>query len=156
MESIKSISISFLDVEAKDIPTFFNELKSVNNKVNLNYINSKANLKKDLYSKFKFMIHFDIMDNKFVPNTGVNIEYIKTAKNLGLYIDTHLMVENPIGERYIEKAITYGTDEITIHYEINNFESVLNYLNEKKEELKKVNRDLVIGVALKKVQQIKD
>ena len=146
----KNISISFLDVKKENIPLFFNECKTVIEKLKESALKSKQTLKKELFSKFNYIIHFDVMDNKFVPNSGVDIEYLKTAKNLGLYTDTHLMVENPIGDKYVEKAISYGTDEITIHYEIENFESVIKYLNERKEYLKiNENRNLVIGVALK-------
>ncbi len=143
----KNISLSILKLEGKEIPEFLRKYKEDIEKI--------EKLKVDV-NKFSYLVHFDVMDNKFVPNNGVDLKYIKTAKNLGLYVDTHLMVENPIGDKYIEQAIEFGTDDITIHYEINNFEGILNYLNEKKEYLKrKFNRNLNIGVSIKPKTEVK-
>lgn len=143
----KNISLSILKLKEKEIPKFLNEYKESIERI--------KKIKIDV-DKFSYLVHFDVMDNKFVPNSGVNLKYIKTAKNLGLYVDTHLMVENPIGDKYIEQAIEFGTDDITIHYEINNFESILNYLNEKKEYLKRnFNRNLNIGVSIKPKTEVK-
>ena len=143
----KNISLSILKLEGKEIPEFLRKYKEDIEKI--------EKLKVDV-NKFSYLVHFDVMDNKFVPNNGVDLKYIKTAKNLGLYVDTHLMVENPIGDKYIEQAIDFGTDDITIHYEINNFEGILNYLNEKKEYLKrKFNRNLNIGVSIKPKTEVK-
>ncbi|MEG2310746.1 MAG: DNA alkylation repair protein [Clostridia bacterium] len=131
-----NIAISMLDVE--DIPNMLNVIKTIqqNNEIK--------------YSFFDYIIHFDEMDNRFVPNEKYDLKYIKTAKNLGFYVDTHLMVENPIGDKYIDDAINYGCDSITIHYEIKNFEAVLKSLNNKKINLEKFsNRILTIGVSLK-------
>ena len=143
----KNISLSILKLEGKEIPEFLRKYKEDIEKI--------EKLKIDV-NKFSYLVHFDVMDNKFVQNNGVDLKYIKTAKNLGLYVDTHLMVENPIGDKYIEQAIEFGTDDITIHYEINNFEGILNYLNEKKEYLKrKFNRNLNIGVSIKPKTEVK-
>lgn len=111
----------------------------------VSFLDSKNVL--ELFDKIKDLgvwIHFDVMDNKFVPNSGVDMKYIKTAKNLGLYADVHLMVENPIGDRYVYDAIEYGANSITIHKEIENFDAVLNRLNELKKE-----HGFKIGVSLK-------
>lgn len=112
----KNISISILNVD--NVENFLNNIASYLKKINQISNNS-----------FDLAIHFDIMDNKFVPNIGVNLEYIKIAKKLGLYADVHLMVEKPIEDGYIDRAITLGADRISIHYEINNFEKALQYLN---------------------------
>lgn len=134
----KSISISILD--AKNIVEFLNDIK----------------LLKKNEDNFKIWIHFDVMDGKFVKNSGIDLKYIKTAKNMGFFCDTHLMVEKPLGDKYIENAIDYGTDTITIHYEIPNFESVLKRLTNLKKELKYTqNRDLSIGISLKPNTDIK-
>lgn len=113
---MKNIAISILDTINKD--EFLSEVIKYNEKI-----------KKISKDAFDIIIHFDVMDNKFVPNIGVELEYIKLAKKLGLYADVHLMVEKPIEEEYIKKAISYGADRISIHYEIDNFENVLEYLN---------------------------
>ena len=69
---------------------------------------------------------------------------------MGFYADTHLMVSEPLIDRYIDNAILYGTDDITIHYEIENFEKTLNYLNKRKDKLlKEKSRNLTIGIAIK-------
>lgn len=135
----QNISLSVLNVK-ETIPQTLLEYKSCVQKLG-------ALCKKDTFS---YGVHFDIMDNKFVPNTGVSLEYIKTAKNLGFFVDVHLMVENPIGEKYVQKAIEYGADSITIHYEIQNFESILKYLNERRDILlRKYDRKLEIGICIK-------
>ena len=134
-----NIAVSILD--AKDKIKFLNEIKTIDTKIN------------DLNLKTKTLenvIHFDIMDNKFVPNTGVDLNYVKEAKNLGFFADIHLMVSDPLKDGYIEKSIKYGADCITIHYEIERFDETLKYLIKQKKEIKKAeNRELYIGVALK-------
>ena len=106
-----NIAVSILD--AKDIKDFINNLKKIDNNINELKLKTKT---------LDNIIHFDVMDNKFVPNTGIDLKYIKDAKKLGFYADIHLMVSDPINDGYIEKAIKYGADSITIHYEIENFE----------------------------------
>ena len=113
---MKNISISILD--AKDKEEFLEQIIKIKEEV------------KNIYEdSFDLIIHFDIMDNKFVPNTGINLEYIKLAKKFGMYADVHLMVEKPIQDRYIDKAVEYGADRISIHYEIKEKEKTLEYLN---------------------------
>ena len=127
-----NISVSILDVNNKE--AYIDNL--INIKEKINDLNIKTGV-------FDVCIHFDIMDSKFVPNTGINIESISYAKKLGFYIDVHLMVEEPVKEKYVDRAIELGADNITIHYEISNFEKNLNYLIDKKRKLKeKENRDL--------------
>lgn len=134
----KSISVSILD--SKNIPEFLSTIKK--------------SVKKE--NTFKNWIHFDVMDGNFVSNIGIDLKYIKTAKNMGFFCDTHLMVEKPLGDKYIEKAIEYGTDIITIHYEISNFEAVLNRLvNLKKELYNTKKRELKIGVSIKPNTDVK-
>ena len=113
------ILVSILD--SKNVRDFVKELNDIQNEV-----------KKISNNSFDLGIHFDIMDNKFVPNTGTNLEYIKIAKDLGIYSDVHLMVEKPIKDGYIKDAINYGADRITIHKEIDEFEDTLEFLNKQK------------------------
>ena len=147
----KNIALSILNVKDSYLPDFLQEYKKSIDKIN-NINNIKNN------NMFSFIVHFDVMDGKFVNNIGVDIKHIKLAKKLGFYVDTHLMVQNPIEDKYIDNAILYGTDDITIHYEIENFEYTLKYLNDKKKELKnKLNRNLVIGISIKpntKVEEV--
>lgn len=134
-----NISVSILN--SKNPQTFLNDIKRVEKQ--LLDLNLKVNV-------FDILIHFDIMDGKFVQNLGLDLKSIILAKQLSLFADVHLMVENPLDDGYIDKAIEYGADSITIHYEIPNFEKVLKYLTETKKTLKsKYNRDILIGVSIK-------
>lgn len=112
----QNISISILDVE--DVNEYIKKVKNIHEKIT----NIDSNC-------FDLLVHFDIMDNKFVNNSGTKLEYIKIANELGIYSDVHLMVEKPIEDGYIDNAIKYGANRISIHYEIENFEQVIKYLN---------------------------
>lgn len=130
---MKNLAISLLNVD--DIPQFLDKLGVVEKKLKQSKI---ENL-------FNTTIHFDVMDNKFVPNTGVDIEKMKEVNKYNYYMDVHLMVEKPIEDGYIDKALEYGCTDITIHYEINNLDNALNYLLTKKKEYD----NLKIGIAIK-------
>lgn len=106
MNDKKEIAVSILD--AKDKNLFLLNLKDFCNKY-------------DFENYFNIAIHMDVMDNKFVNNTGIDLNNIKIAKKYGFYVDTHLMVENPIDDEYVKKSIEYGTDSLTIHFEIKDF-----------------------------------
>lgn len=108
MNDKKEIAVSILD--AKDKNVFLLNLKDFCNKY-------------DFEKYFNIVIHMDVMDNKFVNNTGIDLNNIKIAKKYGFYVDTHLMVENPIEDEYVKKSIEYGTDSLTIHFEIKDFEN---------------------------------
>ena len=121
-------------------------------KICLSILNVEDEKKEEIINKVMnqdIYIHFDIMDKKFVKPSGVKLEYIKLAKKYNKYSDVHLMVINPKNDNYIDKAIDYGANSISIHYEIDDFEKNLNYLIKKKEELRLEKRDLSIGIALK-------
>ena len=63
-------------------------------------------------------LHVDVMDGHFVPNLsfGPNIlEGIRKTSNI--YLDVHLMVENPID--FIEPFSKAGANAITVHAEAN-------------------------------------
>lgn len=137
----KNIAVSILD--ANDISALMRQVKLVEEK--LQKIPEKMR-----ESFFELVMHFDVMDQKFVPGKGIALEYLVEAKHLGFYTDTHLMVKSPIVDKYIDRAIDLGTDAITIHYEIECLESVLCYLNQKKVQLKEEKgKDLRIGVSVK-------
>ena len=63
------------------------------------------------------MIHFDVMDNNFVPNLTFGVPVLKALRKRGIKspMDVHLMVAQP--ERLIEEFAEAGADMITIHYE---------------------------------------
>ncbi len=144
MYNIKNnISISLLNVD--NVDKYLNNLQKL-----VEYMDKK------LKSKIGVIVHFDVMDNKFVPNTGVEIEKIKNVKKYGFYADVHLMVEKPLEDGYIEKSVLYGADRIIIHEEINNFEKNFNKLIDVKDKLEKQNRKLEIGIAIKPNTSIKN
>ena len=61
-------------------------------------------------------LHLDIMDGKFVPNFTYDAEEVKNIRKMtSMFLDTHLMIENP--ENYINSYINAGSDSITFHFE---------------------------------------
>lgn len=60
-------------------------------------------------------IHCDIMDGHFVPNISYGPDIVKTANRDGVFLDVHLMIENP--DRYIEQFVDAGADLISVHQE---------------------------------------
>lgn len=61
-------------------------------------------------------IHFDVMDNQFVPRFGLHPEILQSIKkNTKIPIDVHLMVNNP--ENAIPTFIQAGADIIVFHIE---------------------------------------
>jgi len=88
------------------------------------------------------------MDGKFVKNdtTSRMKEFSMAISHIStLGLDVHLMVEKPVEDGYIDKALEYGCTDITIHYEIENLDYALNYLLNKKKE----HNNLKIGIAIK-------
>lgn len=62
------------------------------------------------------MIHLDVMDGKFVPNTTYDANEVeKINKQTNTILDTHLMINTP--ETEIMSYILAGSDIITFHYE---------------------------------------
>ena len=62
-------------------------------------------------------IHIDVMDGHFVPNLTIGAPVVKAIKkHTKLFIDSHLMIENP--EKYIEDFARAGSDMITVHAEV--------------------------------------
>lgn len=62
-------------------------------------------------------IHIDVMDGHFVPNISFGPMIVGSVKKAtDLYLDAHLMIENP--ERYIDAFKNAGADNITLHAEV--------------------------------------
>ena len=62
------------------------------------------------------LVHYDIMDNHFVPNLMLPTELIpKLRKGTKLPFDIHIMAENP--ESVIEKLELCEGDYVAVHYE---------------------------------------
>ena len=61
-------------------------------------------------------IHWDVMDNKYVPNTGIDEESIKKLRpRTKKLFETHLMVVDP--ENHIQKIADYGNELAIFHIE---------------------------------------
>lgn len=112
---MKKVSTSFLcDKSSKD-------LISVLNNTNTDYI------------------HFDVMDGLFVDNRFLNIKELKEVLSLSnKKNDIHLMVKDPI--YYINEIINYPIEYITIHYEIDVIEDIINLIKE---------NNIKVGIAIK-------
>ncbi len=61
-------------------------------------------------------LHIDVMDGHFVPNITIGPVVVENIrKKTSLFLDCHLMIQNP--EKYIEPFKKAGADLITIHWE---------------------------------------
>lgn len=61
-------------------------------------------------------IHVDVMDGHFVPNITFGAPVLQSiAPHTGLFVDVHLMIENP--DRYIADFVKAGAQMITVHAE---------------------------------------
>jgi len=61
-------------------------------------------------------LHIDIMDGHFVPNLTFGPGFVKAIKKMsGLFLDVHLMVEEP--DFIIPRFREAGADLITVHVE---------------------------------------
>lgn len=77
-----------------------------------------ANLERDIKKVENYVpwIHIDVMDGHFVPNISIGVPVVKSIrKATNLFLDTHLMIENPI--KYVEPFVKAGSDLITFHFE---------------------------------------
>ena len=64
-------------------------------------------------------IHFDVMDNHYVPNLTIGPMVCKSLRDYGVkeFIDVHLMID-PV-QPYIEKFVKAGADIVSVHPEAN-------------------------------------
>lgn len=74
-------------------------------------------------------LHFDVMDGKFVPNTSFSVSELDVLnKNTSLFLDVHLMIENP--KNYVLDYVNAGADLITVHYEAcDDLDELIDYLH---------------------------
>ncbi len=61
-------------------------------------------------------VSVDVMDGHFVPNLSFGPDFVKLAKKKGFYVDTHLMVTNPM--QVAPWFVEAGTDVLTAHIEV--------------------------------------
>jgi ribulose-phosphate 3-epimerase len=66
------------------------------------------------------LIHFDVMDNAFVPNLTFGAPLLKSLRNDGFagFVDVHIMAYDV--DRLIGDCVEAGANSITIHYEATN------------------------------------
>lgn len=86
-------------------------------------------------------VHYDVMDGKFVPNTALNIQFLKEIKKLGLKPTVHLMVNKP--SNYFKKYFKFHVEAITFHIEPLDIETIKEYLITIK------NQKIKCGIAIK-------
>ena len=75
-------------------------------------------------------IQWDIMDNKYVPNTGIEKQLIGELRpQTKLFFESHLMVVDP--ENYLEEMAELGTQLLTFHIETtNNPKNIIKEIND--------------------------
>ena len=112
-----------------------------------------ANLERDIKKVEKFVpwLHVDVMDGIFVPNITIGAPVVKSIRKVtNLFLDTHLMIENPI--KYIDDFIDAGSDLITFHIEASKDDTIKTI-----EKIKSKNKKA--GISIKPntpVKAIKD
>ncbi len=104
-------------------------------------------LKRVEQSKIDF-IHFDVMDNQFVPNISfLDGTFTKIRKYSSLPFEVHLMVNNPLD--YIDKYDFSKEDVIIIHYEcFKNAQELMSCIK----QIKKKHR---VGISIKPHTEVK-
>jgi ribulose-phosphate 3-epimerase len=96
-------------------------------------------------------LHIDVMDGHFVPNITIGPVVVENIrKKTSLFLDCHLMIENP--ERYIEAFIKAGADLITIHSE--SVSEPLRVINQIKELGCKAGISINPETPLEKIREI--
>jgi len=61
-------------------------------------------------------VHFDVMDNHYVPNLTIGIPVVQAIKGAATVpLDVHIMISNPV--RYAADYVKAGADVLTCHLE---------------------------------------
>ncbi|PKL11908.1 MAG: ribulose-phosphate 3-epimerase, partial [Spirochaetae bacterium HGW-Spirochaetae-6] len=62
------------------------------------------------------VVHFDVMDNHFVPNLTFGPKFIADLRRYSkMTFDVHLMISQP--EKTLDQYLDAGADYLTVHYE---------------------------------------
>jgi ribulose-phosphate 3-epimerase len=112
-----------------------------------------ANLEADIKKVEPYVpwLHIDVMDGHFVPNISIGVPVVKSIRKItNLFLDTHLMIENPI--KYVDAFVEAGADLITFHYEATKDKTL--------ETIEKIlSKNVKIGISIKpktSVEEIKE
>lgn len=73
------------------------------------------------------LVHYDVMDGKFVPPTALKTEYLKDLEALNIKPNIHLMVANP--NEWIDLYKSYKVNSIAFHAESQSIEESKQLLN---------------------------
>lgn len=87
------------------------------------------------------IIHYDVMDGKFVPAVAYGPEHLQTLYLMGFKVYVHFMVQNPM--KYVKQFLTYPCNAMTFQPEpISHWKA--------KRVIKRIKRaNLLAGIALK-------
>lgn len=118
------------------------------------FLNLKNELDRIIAAKIP-ALHFDVMDNHFVPNLSFGSKILNDVSNYlkdkGVMIDCHLMVQLDSKVKvkdFLQPFLISGVNSITLHYEAINKKQLLEFINWKDASFKK-------GLALKPKTSIK-
>lgn len=107
------------------------------------FLNLKSELDKIVKSKIS-VIHFDIMDNNFVPNLSFGPKILSDVasylENKDIVIDCHLMLTikpNIKIKDFLQPFIIKGVNNITLHYEALNRRQLKEFIKWKNPGFKK-------------------
>ena len=64
------------------------------------------------------IIHYDVMDNVFVPNTAFDVEFLDLIFLKGMKSNVHFMVQHPL--KYIKRFLLHPCNCIIFHPECTN------------------------------------
>lgn len=93
------------------------------------------------------LIHFDVMDNVFVPNTSFNDDTFKKIRHLSnIPFEIHLMVDNPFA--YIDNYDYSSDDVIIVHYESFKNKEDLNVC------LRRIKKHHKVGLSIKPMTSV--
>lgn len=86
-------------------------------------------------------VHFDVMDNHFVPNLTFGAKLIADLRpHSSLFFDAHLMIDRP--EKDLDLYLEAGADLITVHYEASSLEA----LKEMSQKVRQKNKKFGISI----------
>lgn len=99
------------------------------------FLNLKSELDQIIKARIP-VVHFDVMDNNFVPNLSFGPKILSDVANYlndkGVVIDCHLMVElkaNVKVKEFLCPFIMKGVNSIVLHYEALTQEQLIEFVS---------------------------